>query len=259
MNVKRISAVLMALLLLVCFAVSASAQNAYVYDTSSLLTDSQVAKLEEKAANYSSNHQFGMYIVTVESFRSSGYSELRDYGERLYKENDLGLGANNAGAMLILSTSDRDYSFVFPTSEYKYVFTEYGLNRIEETIVSYLRSDDYYGAFNAFLTMCDDYMTASENGAPIDEEEEGLGIFSVVPGAIAAVLAGLGLSAPMKSAGLKHDADQYVVRGSLNLRRRSDMFLHRSVTRTPRQTQSSSSHSSTHHSSGGFSSRSGKY
>ena len=51
-----------------------------------------------------------------------------------------------------------------------------------------------------------------------------------------------------------------VIQGSLNLRRRSDMFLHRSVSRRPRQTESSGSSGGSHHySSGSHSGRSGKF
>lgn len=82
----------------------------------------------------------------------------------------------------------------------------------------------------------------------------------MIPGAIAALLAGIITCAPMHSAKMKRDADQYVVRGSLNLIRRSDMFLHRSVSRRPRETQSSGSSGGSHsYSSDSHSGRSGKF
>ena len=85
-------------------------------------------------------------------------------------------------------------------------------------------------------------------------------IFALIPGVIAALVVGIITCAPMRSAGVKRDADQYVIQGSLNLRRRSDMFLHRSVSRRPRQTQSSDSSGGSHHySSGSHSGRSGKF
>ena len=76
----------------------------------------------------------------------------------------------------------------------------------------------------------------------------------------AAILAGVLTSIPMHSAKKKREADVYRVPGSLNIRRRSDMFLHRSVTRTPRETESSSSGSDSHnYSSGSHSGSSGKF
>lgn len=107
-------------------------------------------------------------------------------------------------------------------------------------------------------------MRAAQEGTPVGQGQgssTGGGKLSpaiaLIPGAIAALLAGVITCAPMHSAKMKREADQYVVRGSLNLIRRSDMFLHRSVSRRPRETQTSSgSHS---YSSGSHSGRSGKF
>lgn len=262
MNTRRIFCGWIVVILLACcvLPVFAAGNYFYVSDDSGVLTNEQNGLLEQLAGQVSRQHQFGVYIVTVDNFQISGNSHLRDYGENLFRNRSLGFGENKEGMMLILSTSARDYSIVFPSGEYRRIFTEYGLDRMEESIVSYLRNDDYYGAFREFISLCDTYLTAYENGEPIDEGNE-IGIIAgVVSGGVAALLVGLGMSAPMHSAGLKHNANQYVAAGGLELHRRSDMFLHRSVTRVPRQTQSSSgSHSTTHHSSGGFSSRSGKY
>ena len=79
----------------------------------------------------------------------------------------------------------------------------------------------------------------------------------------AALLVGLFTTAPMRTAKVQRDADQYRY-GRLNLRRRSDMFLHRTVTRSPRNTESSGSGSSggahsSSYSSGSHSGRSGKF
>ena len=93
------------------------------------------------------------------------------------------------------------------------------------------------------------------------DEEKLPAAIALIPGAIAALLVGIFTSAPMHSAGVKRDADSYMVQGSLELHRRSDMFLHRSVSRRSRETQSSGNHSggSHHYSSGSHSGRSGKF
>lgn len=255
MKKRSVLLVVLTVLLLTCFVLPAAAASRYVFDEEDLLTSSQVSELNQMAAQVSSRHSFGVYVMTVDSFPGSS---LRDYGYQVYRSEGLGVGADNAGMLLIHSASEREYYMIFPTTEHKRIFTEYGLDLLEDGIVSYLRNDDYYGAYSNFISMVDEYLYAYENGEPIDEDDSIPGFMAVIPGGIAALLAGLGLAAPMRSAGLKHDANQYVVQGSLNLRRRSDMFLHRTVTRTPRQTSSSSSHHSTH-SSGGMSSRGGKY
>lgn len=255
MKKRNIVLIVLSLLLLSCFVFSAAAASGYVSDREHLLTASQVSSLDQLAAQVTSRHSFGVYVVTVDSFPGSS---LRDYGYQLYQSSGMGVGSDHAGMMLIHSASEREYYMVFPTAEHKSIFTERGLDRLEDGLVSYLRDDDFYGAYSNFISMVDEYLYAYENGEPVGEDEGMPGFLAVIPGGIAALLAGLGLAAPMHSANLKHDANEYVVPGSLNLRRRSDMFLHRTVTRAPRQTSSSSSHHSTH-SSGGMSSRGGKY
>lgn len=255
MKKRSILLVVLTILLMTCFVLSAAAASGNVFDEEQLLTSSQVSELNQMAAQVSSRHSFGVYVMTVDSFPGSS---LRDYGYQVYRSENMGVGSDNAGMLLIHSAAEREYYMIFPTVEHKKIFTEYGLDRLEDGIVSYLRNDDFYGAYSNFISMVDEYLYAYENGEPIDEDDSVPGFMAVIPGGIAALLAGLGLAAPMRSAGIKHDANQYVVQGSLNLRRRSDMFLHRTVTRTPRETSSSSSHHSTH-SSGGMSSRGGKY
>lgn len=256
MKKRSILLVVLTLLLMTCFVIPAAAISGNVVDDEHLLTSSQVSELNQMAAQVSSRHSFGVYVKTVDFFPGSS---LRDYGYQIYHSEGMGIGPDNAGMLLIHSASEREYYMIFPTTEHKSIFTERGLDWLEDGLVSYLRDDDFYGAYSNFISMVDEYLYAYENGEPVGEDESLPGFLAVIPGGIAALLAGLGLAAPMHSAGLKHDANQYVVQGSLNLRRRSDMFLHRTVTRTPRQTSSSSgSHHSTHH-SGGMSSRGGKY
>ena len=141
---------------------------------------------------------------------------------------------------------------------------------MENRFLLHFRGDDYYSGFSEYLNTCEEYLEAARNGEPVGQgmrssaDDKKLSpAIALIPGAIAALLVGLLTSAPMHSAGVKRDADQYMVRGSLNLRRRSDMFLHRSVSRRPRQTQSSGSSGgsggSHHYSSGSHSGRSGKF
>ena len=72
------------------------------------------------------------------------------------------------------------------------------------------------------------------------------------------------LIAPMHSAGVKGQADDYVVPGSMRLTRQSDHFLRRTVARRPRQTESRPSGGgggsmTTSHSTGSHSGRTGKF
>lgn len=264
---KRFIPIIAVLLLLSCFVPSAwAATTAHVADEAELFTSSQLQALEEKAAAISQRYKFGIYLITVDNFRNyTNSNTISDFVIALYDGQNLGMGSDRAGASLAISMAERDYNLDFNSSRADEAFTEAGRDRMEERILSYLRRDDYYGGFNEYLDICEEYLAAAEAGHPVGQGEWSADdgapvIVAVILGLVAAAVIGLVLWLPMKTAKIKHDADQYAVPGSLNLNRRSDMFLRRSVSRRPRETQSGGGggHSRSY-SSGSHSGRSGKF
>ena len=271
MKNRRFLFLVTAVLLLACFAVSAFATEAqldYVTDEAGLFTDEQWQALERRAEAISEEYGFGVYIVTLDNFKDyTNSSNIEKFAVRFYDEYTLGYGEDHAGTMLMLSMAERDYVLDFNSKRGDEIFTEAGRDWMENRFLVHFRGNDFYSGFSEYLNACEEYLEAARNGEPVGKgmpssADEGKlsPAIALIPGAIAALLVGIFTSAPMHSAGVKRDADQYVVHGSLELRRRSDMFLHRSVSRRPRQTQSSNSSGGSHHySSGSHSGRSGKF
>ena len=271
MKNRRFLSFITALLLIACLTVSAFATEAkldYVTDNAGLFSDAQRAALEQRAAALSEKYEFGVYIVTLEDYKAyTNASTIEKFAVRFYDQNALGWGSNHDGVMLMLSMAERDYDLDFNGKRAKTIFTEAGRDWMENRFLLHFRGDDFYSGFSEYLNTCEEYLEAAQNGEPVGQGyassadgQKASPAFALIPGAIAALLVGIFTCAPMHSAGMKRDANQYMVRGSLNLRRRSDMFLHRSVTRSPRQTQSSNGPGGSHHySSGSHSGRSGKF
>lgn len=269
MKNRRFFSLMLALLLSACFAVTAfAAPTDHVTDEAGLFTDEQRQALEQRAAAISEEYDFGVYIVTLGDFQDyTNSSNFEKFAVRYYDDHEFGFGEDRGGTMLMLSMAERDYDLDFNSKRANTIFTEAGRDWMENRFLLHFRGDDYYSGFSEYLNTCEEYLEAARNGEPVGQgmrssaDDEKLSpAIALIPGAIAALLVGLLTSAPMHSAGVKRDADQYMVRGSLNLRRRSDMFLHRSVSRRPRQTQSSGSSGGSHHySSGSHSGRSGKF
>ena len=269
-------AVLFALMLLVgCFAVSAAATQAqlnYVTDEAGLFSASELTALENRAAEISEKYHFGVYIITLPDYRDyTTSSSVETCAMELYDDNTLGWDSDRAGAMLLLSMEERDYDLDFYSSRADRIFTEAGRDRMEDRFLRYFRQDDFYGGFREYLDTCEEYLQAAEEGHPVGEgesrhsgqNEKYSPALALIPGGLAALLVGIFTSAPMRSARRQRDANQYV-QGRLNLRRRSDVFLNRTVTRSPRNTDPGNSHGSggshSHsYSSGGHSGRSGKF
>lgn len=245
----------------------------FITDKAGLLTAEEVRTLEDRASEISTRYEMGVYIIALDDFQKySNYRSLSNAAMDIYDSYGLGLGEDKAGVTLMLSMAERDYNLDFYGSRADYAFTEAGRDRMEDRIVSRLRNDDYYGAFSAWLDLCDSYLRAAKDGNPVgqgepssadwQEDSEGMGFLAVIPGIVAAALTGAVLVAPMRTAGQKANANDYVVDGSLELTRRSDMFLRRSVTRRPRQNNSNSrpgGGGGIHYSGGGHSGRSGKF
>lgn len=278
MKRRYFSILLMAALLVSCFAVSALATQAqlnYVTDEAGLFTDTERGTLESRAQEISERYNFGVYIITLPDYRDyTTSSSVETCAMELYDDNTLGWGSDRAGTMLLLSMQERDFDLDFYSSRANRIFTEVGRDRMEDRFIPYFRNDNFYGGYMEYLNTCEEYLRAAEEGHPVGEgesrysgqDEKASPALALIPGGIAALLVGIFTSAPMHSAKQQRDANQYV-RGRLNLRRRSDMFLNRTVSRSPRNTESRSSGSSgssggshSHsYSSGGHSGRSGKF
>lgn len=281
MQFKRIFGLALAAMLFFLLPVTAfatqddsSAQLAYVTDTANLLTDDQQMALETRAEELSREYEFSIYIIAVTNYRN--YSHETDFWDAnvdIYKTYDLGWGSDKAGASLMVSTDERDFCLHFNSDRADYVFSEAGRDAIEDRVITYLHDNDYYGAFNEYLNACQEYLEAAENGTPIAQgqpsrndaqKSKGFSVLFFLPGLFAAGVAAVCLVAPMRSAGVKSQADDYTVPGSMRLTRQSDHFLRRTVSRQPKPTENRSSGSggssvTTSHSTGSHSGRTGKF
>lgn len=231
----------------------------YVTDRYGLLTSSEAAALESLASSLSQRYGCSLYILIVRDYSQYASSTFQ-FAKNEYTEYNLGWGANKEGIMLMLSMSGRDFEVINHGSQTDYALTEYARDVLEDAFLPYFRQDQYFGGFREFLSKCGEILQAAEDGKPLEKPKK-FSLLALLPGAIAAAITGSAVSAPMKSVGKKSNANAYLAEGAVNLQERSDVFLHRTVTRVPRQTSSGSSggsHGSTH-SSGGFSGRSGKF
>lgn len=299
-------AILLLNLLLLPVAAS-QAQLDYVTDEAGLLTASQRKYLENRAAEISGTYRIGVYIVILPDYLDyDGAGDFESFSMDYFDEHSLGFGEDNAGIMLLLSMAERDYDLDVNSIRARGIFTEPALDDLEDAFLPDFRRDNFYSGFSNYLTKCEKIMIRGERENSIgyiSNPDDAMGIdtnsgiflpqgyiggadgptgivvyqrvngemllIASIIGAVAALLMGLLLCSPMKSAKQKRDADQYVARGGLNLRRRSDMFLHRTVSRRPRQSESSNHHpsggahhpsgGSHHYSSGSHSGRSGKF
>lgn len=259
MKTRRFSLVLLALVLLVAMALPAMAAEegdsqaklGHVSDTASLLTADQKSALLSRANELSEEYSISIYIIAVEDYgKYSDKSSVEEACADIFDKYDLGWGEDRDGVVFLVSRADRDYYFLFNGSWGNYAFTESGQTQLKDQVFPYLKDSDYYGAFNEYLNVCQEYLAAALEGSPVGGNESsskaGFSILFFLPGLFAAGVTAVVLVAPMHSAGIKTQADDYIVPGSMRLTRQSDHFLRRTVSRTPRQKEQDHSGSSGH-------------
>lgn len=245
-----------ALFLVLMLAVPAAADTSgsYVFDEAQLLDEQQEQQLNELAASYTEKYDCGLYIATVDDYRTYGYDAM-DAAMTIYQERDMGAGSDKDGALLLLSMSERDYSLICYGTRGNRVFNENAREDIAQSFLPYFRNNDWYSGFRAYLESSGETLS----GSGLKQTATGLILVLVCPAAIALVVV-MVLKSQMKSVRTGSQARQYVVEQSEKLRVRDDVFTHTTEVRRrieqPRST-SSGGHSSS--SRGGFSGTSGKF
>ena len=242
--------------------IPADRQLPRLVDDANLFTAEQEATLLARLDEISERQRCDVVIVTVASIgRKSPTAFADDY----YDYNGYGHGDNDDGILFLLSMEERDWAI----STYSFgltAFTDAGQAYIFNAIKSDLGSDRYYDAFDKYVTLCDEFLTAARNGDPIDTHNLPKTSVDKVMSVIGWIFM-LGIcflvshfimkSLKRSSArplSTKQTAHGYTVEGSLIVTRSEDEFLHKNVSQTVRVSTTSSGGgggSSSHSSSSG--------
>ena len=229
---------------LVLFPQPALANETYVLDSYGLYTSSQYDSLESKAQQLSSTYDVGVYLLVVDNI---GSRSVRQYAIDYYNQNDLGMGSDRSGILLLIAVRSRDYVTVTYGDGIN-AFTDYQIERMEDAIVDELRDDDWYDAAQVYYEQAQFALDfRAEHGEPLDYDNAPMDpmmriIFLLVGIAIAALVAGGYCSVlyrQMKTARQQVQADNYLDRNSFVLLSHDDSFITSSVVATPRASSSS--------------------
>jgi uncharacterized protein len=135
-----------------------------VIDDAGLLTDSEIADLEQRARELADQYAMDVVILTVDSLNGE---YVESYADDFYDQYGYGIGSDYTGLLLVLSMEYRDWA-ISTCGEAIYAFTDYAIQDVFSQISGYLSQDQYYYAFVAYLDALEVYMEAYRNGAPLD-------------------------------------------------------------------------------------------
>lgn len=232
----------------------------YIFDNSDLLTFDEWEKLEARAADISQRHGCGVYVAFVDDFTEYGYgNDVYKTTYQLYHVNELGMGENRDGIIILLSMADRDYAmFVYGENAEK-AFDKYGQEQLEDTFLGYFGDNDWYNGVSSYLDTCDEYLTLAEEGNPVRKNTLPMYIIVVVASCAISGFICLMLKQRMQTVHKKAEANEYVADGGLQLTEQYDRYTHTTETRRKVNNDSDSSGGTSSCSGGGGSGRSGKF
>ncbi len=252
----KLFGILLALVLMYAVPVKAEDIMYAVDDQAGVVTASEAEALSKHAQQVAEAHDFGVYIAVLPGSVSSygNYDYIEQLAEYMYDNSDVGVGSEKEGIFLLLTMEDGYFDIFVPHSERcDGAFSEYAREQMASTVVyDYLYNDDFYGAFESFISIVDTDLSYYEAGTPLSpsfdpareeeirQEEEAreastraaktAATVGIPP--VTALLACLGMKSKNKTAGIKHEANNYIAKNGIHMTVVQDLFLHRSETRT---------------------------
>lgn len=225
-----------ALMMTFAFGICASAENPQkVTDGADLLTTEEEEKLQERLAQIAETYECDVAVATTDS---CGGKSPQDYTDDFYYENGYGYGEDIDGIILMVSMGERKFHLATRGKAIR-IFTDYGLEQIDEAITEYLSDGEYYDAFTEYADMVEEFIIEAENGTPYDVDHEYERpmewwfriLISMAVGIVAALVVFLVLRHQLKSVAPGRQAAEYVRDGSFRVKRERDVFLYRTVSR----------------------------
>lgn len=252
------------------------AEPVYVQDDYGMLDPYEISDLEALAATYSEQYECGIYVRIKDDYEN-GYSFVEEYSEYLFKSEDMGLGEEKNGVMLLIVMSDRSYDIVAYGDTANRAFTDYCKEQIADDFLSDLSNGRYASAFESFIKSSADALEAEKTGTPIDvpgydpnssyDSNDNIDYLVVLtPAAIVSLIIVWVMASKHKTKGRKFEASNYIQASDSKITHPRDIFIREETHRRRIRTHddSGSSHSSgggggTSVNSGGFSHSSGHF
>ena len=226
-----------------------------VVDNAGLLSAPEKTALERQLAEIASTYDFDLVIVTETDI---GNSQKEDYAGDFFDRGGYGVD----GCLFLQVTGSRDYYFSTSGRGIKILNNTAG-GKLDSDVRKFLRNDDPAGAYSAFIETWEKFLVLDAKGRSYNFFYKWNALLVIIAWVIALYI-GFAVvytwKAQMNTALPKNEADPYVISGSLAFTVQKEQFLYSSVSKTSRESSSSSSLvkgvSSTGRSHGG---RGGKY
>lgn len=231
-------------ILLLAGSVFALPSQEYIWDEANILSKEEEAQLTQQLAQISKDLNVAIVVATVNDEAHS----VERLGDNFFRTKT---GRQN-GIILFLAFGeiDNDY-YIGAQGTLADKFNDRMFDKVENACVPHLRSRDYVAAISAYATACEDVISSYGKVSTA-----GIALCILIGSALSFLIPMNILKGQLKTVRYQPEANDYIRKNSLTFTRKTDTFLHQSVSRVAKPKNSGGSGS---RSSGGSSGRSGKF
>ncbi|MDR1806649.1 MAG: TPM domain-containing protein [Propionibacteriaceae bacterium] len=213
------------------FPLKANAAPPLVVDEADLLTASEEASLEARAAALQSQYDFDVVIHTIDS--PPGGQSAASANEQWYEQQ----GYSSYGMVLLVAIQSRDYD-VYTTYSQRLV-TNNERASIASSVAQWLSAGDYAGACDRYLDLATNALATSNTPGEAGFRSHPVLMSGAIGGGIGLIAAGITVGVwkrGLKTARPERDALAYQAKGSLHFTVKEDQFVstHTAVIPLPR-------------------------
>ncbi len=227
-----------------------ASSDVYVDDTYGVLTSEQIVSLQQYAKQVSDTYSYGIYARIIQDETGESYDYMDDYIENYYASENLGYGDSNDGVLLLITFSNEggSYQVYIPGNANQEMFTLDGMDRMDSAAYVSLKEHNYEQAIHDYISEAESLMTYYnehgeaygsnydydyDNGEIYHEDTSTKKLLTFVVPPIIALIVVLILKSKHKTKRIATSAFNYVNENGLHLTNQRDMYLYRTVTRTP--------------------------
>lgn len=233
-NMKRLLALIAALLLLPCIALASSR----VIDDAGLFSESEIAQMEELIASMREAYQMDVVVLTSED---AGYKDSQDFADLYYENHGYGIGDDDAGLLYLIDMRNR-VPCISTTGTMADYITDSRLEELFDCSYDQLKAGQYGQSTLTLLRKLESFLRAGrQEGSFRYDRETGKrlsGVYNPLTGGetLAALAAGLAVAFILYKSitarySLKGGTYRYnlAANGSCRLTRNDETFLRQSV------------------------------
>ena len=233
-NMKRLLALIAALLLLPCMALASSR----VIDDAGLFSESEIAQMEELIASMREAYQMDVVVLTSED---AGYKDSQDFADLYYENHGYGIGDDDAGLLYLIDMRNR-VPCISTTGTMADYITDSRLEELFDCSYDQLKAGQYGQSTLTLLRKLESFLRAGrQEGSFRYDRETGKrlsGVYNPLTGGetLAALAAGLAVAFILYKSitarySLKGGTYRYnlAANGSCRLTRNDETFLRQSV------------------------------